>query len=147
MVTPRQNIIRWANVLRACLFRNNDPVKYQTASKICSMTYNGVSEFSDVPIEVLNESALFRPEMYNFKSFINSEIIQILNTDPHGYITFTYNRKRYEGFLNNLQSGDYNHDATYELIAKEIDTNIPFEFENGDTFEFESGEPFTLEGR
>jgi hypothetical protein len=147
MLTPRQNIIRWANILRACLFRNNDPVKYQTSSKVCPVSYNGVSEFSDIPIKVLNESALFRPELYNFKSFIDAEKIQILNTNPHGYITFTFNKVHYEGFLNNVQSGDYNKDATYELIAKEIDINIPFEFENGDPFELESGEPFTLEGR
>jgi hypothetical protein len=111
------------------------------------MSYDSVSEFSDVPVSILNESALFRPELYNFKSFIDAEKIQILNTNPHGYITFTFNRVNYEGFLNNVQSGDYNYDATYELTAKEIDTNIPFEFENGDPFDLENGEPFTLEGR
>jgi len=144
MLTPRQNIIRWANVLKACLFKNNDPIKYQTSSKVCAMSYDGVSEFSDIPVSVLNESALFRPELYNFKSFIDAEKIQILNTNPHGYITFTFNKVHYTGYLNNVQSGDYNKDATYELIAKEIDTNIPFEFMDDSNFEFMDGTNFTL---
>lgn len=137
MLTPRQNMLRWSNVLRAALYKNGDPVKYQNSSKVVSMIYDSTNEFSDIQQAELN-TALFRPEFYEFESYINTEILSILNNNPHGYVRFSYESEIYEGYLESIETGDYNKKATYKLLAKEISTGNDFLLESALTLQLES---------
>jgi hypothetical protein len=127
MLSPRQNALRSGNIIRPALYKNSNPVKFQTASKYISIN-TGVDDFTDIQQSEL-DTALFRPELYSFKSYINSVLLGILNTNPHGFIRFTYEGTTYEGFINSIETGDYNKEASYELIAKEIETgkNLTYE--------------------
>lgn len=138
MLTPRQNCVRWGNVLRAALYKNSDPIKFVNAAKLISLIIDGINEFSDIT-QAEFDSALFIPEEYDFKSYVNSSILAILNNDPHGFIGFTYDNVRYEGYLQSIESENYNKDATYKLIAKEVSSDDYLLFEEGNEMLFEDG--------
>lgn len=128
MLTPRQNAIRNGSIIRPALYKSDNPIKYQTASKYISIN-TGIDDFTDINQSEL-EAPLFKPELYTFKSYINSVLLGILNTNPHGFIRFTYEGVEYEGFIDSIETGDYNKEATYKLIAKEKETGNNLTYEN-----------------
>lgn len=128
MLTPRQNAIRNGSIIRPALYKSSNPIKYQTASKYISIN-TGIDDFTDIGQGEL-EAPLFIPELYTFKSYINSVILGILNTNPHGFIRFSYEGTIYEGFIDSIETGDYNKEATYKLIAKGIETGNVMIYEN-----------------
>jgi hypothetical protein len=141
-LTPRENLIRWGNILRIAQWKQDTLIKF-ISSKKSSITYrnqNGdiVNEFDDITGDEL-DPALFLPAMYDFKSFINKEIIDILNENPNGYIKFQNNEVTYEGFLHELKGGQYNNLATYKLIAKATMSGQQKIFEDGIGATFENG--------
>jgi hypothetical protein len=128
MLTPRQNAIRNGSIIRPALYKSDSPIKFQTASKYISIN-TGIDDFNDINQAEL-ESALFKPELYTFKSYINSVLLEVLNTNPHGFIRFSYEGTVYEGFIDSVETGDYNKEATYKLIAKNIETGAGLLYEN-----------------
>jgi hypothetical protein len=128
MLTPRQNAIRNGSIIRPALYKSSNPIKYQTASKYISIN-TGIDDFTDIGQGEL-EAPLFIPELYTFKSYINSVILGILNINPHGFIRFSYEGTIYEGFIDSIETGDYNKEATYKLIAKGIETGNVMIYEN-----------------
>lgn len=145
MLSPRANLLRWGNVLKAALYKNSNPVKFQSASKVFTMTKDGVNEFADITQDDINDEPLFIPKLYSFESLINTDILAILNTNPHGYIQFTYEGTTYQGYIKEIKTGDYNKKATYELFAKEVTNVDNFLFEDGDNFLMEDGDNFIFE--
>jgi len=61
-----------------------------------------------------------------------------LLTNPNGYIQFSFRGENYQGYINNLEIGDYNRKATFELIAKD-GTKIYRIFEDKNLHIFENG--------
>jgi hypothetical protein len=119
-LTPRQNVLRWGNILKACLYKNEDGISFQSASKLISMVYDSIDELSNISNGELPEG-LFIPELFSFKSYVNRRILGILNVNPHGYATGTFRGIRFVGFLNKLETAsNYNKIGTYELIGSSI---------------------------
>jgi len=119
MLTPRQNAVRWGNVLMSSLWKNTDPVKFQSTSKQFTMGYSGTDELSDIAQSELPLPYIL-PNLFNFKSFINTRILAILNTNPHGFIVFTYYGVKKAGFINKIEGSDYARLYNYELIEADI---------------------------
>jgi hypothetical protein len=141
-LTPRENLIRWGNILRIAQWKQDVVIKF-ISSKKSNITYrnqNGdiVNEFDDITGDEL-EPALFLPILYDFKSIINKEIIDILNENPNGYIKFQNNEVTYEGYLHELKGGQFNSLATYKLIAKATMSGLQKIFEDGVGATFENG--------
>lgn len=145
MLTPRQNATRWGNVLKTALYKNNNPIKFQTASKQFEMTVDGVNEFSDIAQTDIPDDPIFIPELYSFESYITTDYLTILNANPHGFIRFTYEGVTYEGYVKEIKTGDYNKKATYELFAKAISNADNFIYEDGDNFILEDGDNLIYE--
>lgn len=144
-ISPRRNLVRWGNIIKSALFKNSNPVKFQSAAKVCEMMYYGTDEFSSIEQNELPDEGLFIPQLYTFKSIITPDILLILNQNPHGFIRFTFRGGNYEGFINKITTGDYNKSADYELIAKKIKTPDNFIFEDNTNFITESNENLTFE--
>lgn len=145
MLTPRQNLLRHANLIATTLFRKTDGVlKAQSVNKIFELTVNGVDENSDVTTAELGTSLII-PELYEFDSYVNTTIINILLNNPHGFIRFSNFGVNYEGYLMRCETGDYNKKASYSVIGRTV---IPDEnkiFEDGENFMFEDSENFIFE--
>lgn len=148
--TPRENLIRNANFYKSGLWNHNLLIKFVRAAKDKNIEYtnqNGdlVNEFDDLSGADLQDPALFIPETYEFEAPFTPAILAILNSNPHGYIRFSFDGKNYEGYLLTVESGYYNRKAQYKLLAKEPtygdnyifedDLNYVFEDTNNDTFD------------
>jgi hypothetical protein len=150
-LTPRENIIRNAGLIKSGLWLHDLKVKFVKAQKDKDITYvnqngNSVSEFDDLDGTDLVKSQLFIPEVYEFESKITPEIFTILNTNPHGYIRFSFNETEYEGFLLSVESGEYNgRKANYRLIAKTVTVGDNKVFEDEDNMVFEDGNNYVFE--
>jgi len=83
------------------------------------MGYSGLDELSDIGQSEL-PLPVFLPNLLKFRSFMNTRMLSILNTDPHGFIVFTYYGVRYAGFINNIEGSDYPKLYSYELIQADI---------------------------
>lgn len=145
MLTPRQNAVRWGNILKACLYKSSNPISFQKAIKTVQMLYDGKDELSSIDQSEMTDSTLFIPELYSFKSIINSDVLAILNINPHGYIRFTFRGGTYEGFINKIEAGDYTLEANYELIAKQLSYGENFIFEDNTNFVTEENENLVFE--
>jgi hypothetical protein len=150
-ITSRENLIRWANVLKAGQWKRDALIKF-SGSKKMNITYenqNGtiVNEFDDITEDELIGDRLFNPEIYEVKGIFNASILTILNTDAHGVITFNFEGKYYEGFLDEMKTEDYNEKATYRLIAKDSSDGASSVriFEDGYDTLFSDGKQHQLE--
>lgn len=136
-LTPRQNAIRWGNILKSCHYKNTGSFQAQKTDKQYELEIGGVDENSDIALSEL-ETPLFIPEKYIFEGYLTPTQIAILLANPHGYIDFTYNGINYAGFIDKVELGDYNKKATFELIAKDTSIDIRT-FEDGSLHTFEDG--------
>ncbi len=140
--TPRENLIRNAGFYKSGLWNHELLIKFVRAVKDKNISYtnqNGslVNEFDDLSGEDLQDPALYVPEQYEFDAPFTPAMLAILNTNPHGYITFSFNGQNYEGYLLTVESGYYNRKASYKLLAKQLTY--------GDNFIFEDELNFVLE--
>lgn len=121
MLTPRQNAVRWGNVLRACHYLNTNPFRAQKTTKLFELEMGSeyVDENSDIALSELAD-ALFIPELYLFDYYINASMIAAINANPNGTITFISDGITYAGFIDKIETKSYNKKASFQLIAAEI---------------------------
>jgi hypothetical protein len=141
VLTPRENIIRWANYIKGAFFRpeNSDfTIKFQSSKKNIDINYvnqNGDTVYEHQDITNFGDMAdvirLFNAEYYEFKGIFREQFAAILRLNPHGLITFTFDGVAYEGFIDELQTEDYNQKASYKLIAHESSTDVQKVFMDG----------------
>lgn len=123
--TPRENTIRWANFIKSGLWKEGTILlKFQAATKSIDIIYknqNGdiVDEFDNITDSDLLDIRLFDPQYYEFEGVFNLNFKEKLDDNPHGLIKFTFDENNYIGFIDELQTQDYNRKAKYKLIAYE----------------------------
>ena len=130
-LTPRENLIRWGNFLKSQYWREEEDfvIRFTKSTKAVNITYenqNGdiVDEFDNIQASEIPDIRLFNPQYYEFKGVFDLEKAASLNTDPHGIILFTFENVGYAGFVDEIQSEDYNRKATYKLIATEATQDV-----------------------
>lgn len=126
MLTPRQNAIRWGNVISACHTHIYLPFKEQKTTKLFELEIGSdyVDENSDIELSEL-ESPLFLPELYSFDYYITSAMLTAIEANPNGVFTFYSNGIQYAGYIDKLETKKYNKTANFQLIACEVP---PFNF-------------------
>lgn len=139
-ISPRSNAVRWGNMIKSALYKNNGNLNYQKSEKLFSLTIDGIDENSSVLQSEMGEPLII-PELYTFESYLTLEMVNILRENPHGFISFTYNGIGYEGYIDELQMSDNNKKANFKLIAKApselnnfifFDSNDFYFFDNND---------------
>ncbi len=148
-LTPRENLIRNSGLIKPSLYLHDLVVKFVKAQKDINISYtnqngNSVNEFDDLDGTDLLNPSLFIPETYEFKSKISPELVAILNSNPHGYFTFTFDGNSYQGYLLSLDSGYYDRKANYKLVAKELADGDNYIFEENNNFVFEDGSNYVF---
>ena len=149
-LTPRENLIRWSNILKVGMWKDTASIKFVSSKKKINITYlnqNGdiVNEFDDLDEGDLPDIRLFDPEILEFEGTINAEKLAILDIDPHGFIRFSFNGETYDGYLNKLETQKYNRTAKYELLSRPYDGERNKIFEDGHNFVFEDGHNYIFE--
>jgi hypothetical protein len=149
-LTPRENLIRWSNILRIGMWKDAVSIKFVSSKKKINITYlnqNGdiVNEFDDLDEGDLPDIRLFDPEILEFSGIIDAEKLAILDTDPHGFIRFSFNGESYDGYINKLTTQKYNRTAKYELLSRPYDGGRNKIFEDGNNFVFEDGHNYIYE--
>lgn len=137
-LTPRQNAIRWGNIIKACHYKNTGAIKAQRTEKQFELEINDVNENSDITLAEL-ATALFIPEKLLFEGYLTPSQIAILLANPHGYIRCKYRSIIYEGFIDKIELTDYNKKANFELIRKAIIADSDFQFQDGTLYQFQDG--------
>ena len=144
-LSPRNNLLRWGEWLRATLFKMNGAIKFQKAEKNVTATINGVDDFSDITKNELLDQ-FFIPEVYRFEAPLTTAQIRIILNNPHGFVRFSYLGKQYEGFIEQLECGDYKNNATFTLMGRvPITDSSNYIFEGGTNYIFEDGTNFIFE--
>lgn len=146
-LTARENLLRWASYIKASQWKETDfTIRFRKSKKGIDMTYtnaNGdtVTELSDIPAsEIADIIRLFNPEIYEFESIFNLELNAAIEAEPHGLILFEFENIGYAGFIEEIQTQDYNQKATYKLIAYDSASGIEKLFEDSESVLFEDGE-------
>lgn len=142
-LTPRENLIRNGSLIKPALYKTTELIKFVKSKKKVDISYqnqNGqnVNEFDDIEASELTEDALFIPEMHEFEAFVVTEHLTILNENPHGFIKYSFDGVDYQGYIDEVETKDYNRKATYKLIAKpfiEPESNKIYEDDYNDIFE------------
>jgi hypothetical protein len=145
-ITPRENMIRWGNLIKCGLWKETSfDIRFQKSVKTININYenqNGdtVNEFDNIESTELTDDRLFNPQLYSFDSTFDLTKLATLKSNPHGYITFTFEGVGYAGFIDEIQTEDYNRKAKYTLIAIESTQNVRKAFADGDLADFANGD-------
>lgn len=97
----------------------NDPSTPATSLPGISKNLNGtqITEVDDVLINTLGDK-YFRPYLFTFESEYPVNMYTIINTNPRGYISFTWNGVEYKGFIYKVEyNAGSNKATTFELLA------------------------------
>lgn len=122
--SPRNNLLRHANWIKAMFWK--DPsfeVRFRKSKKGINITYisilgDTISEFDNITAsEVLDVLRLFNPQYYEFSGVFDSSFREALQSNPHGIIRFSHLGTNYAGFVDEIQTQDYERTAEYKLIA------------------------------
>lgn len=148
MLSPRSNMIRWGNILKACLYKTDKAIKYIKSAKLFSLFIysdetTSVDENSNLTQSELGTDLII-PEIYTFDGHLNESDIQNILAEPHGYFTFSYMGRNYEGFIDIIELKNYKRKANFTLIAKNI-ASINRTFEDGTNHTFEDATQKTNE--
>lgn len=147
-LTPRENLIRWSNILRSGLWKQTSPetIKFLKASKKTDISYfnqneEWVHEFDDLDSDTdLLTERLFNPEYYEFEAPITKDMLSVLDENPHGLIKFEFDNEYYQGFLDELQYSDYEQIAKWKLIAYDATQDVQKVHMNGKDAEYMEGD-------
>lgn len=144
--SPRECIIRWSNWISAGLYRSaNKIINYVTSQKDTNISYTNeggvsVNEHDDIPdAEML--SPVILPELDEFEKPVSEDILNTLEGDPHGVITYSYDGQNRAVFLLSLETEDYTKAGTWKGISVSYSAVVTDSaiFENGNTIQFENG--------
>ncbi|MCK5607921.1 hypothetical protein KAR91_38935 [Candidatus Pacearchaeota archaeon] len=120
-ISPKRNLLRWDLVLAVTLWKDLTSViqflKTQTNVNITTQlaAETPVVETADVNASDLS-NPLYYPEQYEFLAPVNATVISALNSDPHRYVTFSFDGATYTGYLLSVEMSDYKENATWKLI-------------------------------
>ena len=144
--TPRECLIRHGNLIKSMYWRETDfKIRFSKSKKAVNIKYtnqNGdlVNEFDPINASELTDDKLIIPKYYEFDGIFNEEIADNLELNPHGLIIFTFDGLDYAGFVDEVQTQDYDRQAKYKLIAYEATSGELMQFEDGTQATFEDGE-------
>lgn len=84
---------------------------------------NVITEFKDIEISSL-PAKLFRPYLFEITTVSPVNMWSIMNSNPNGYISFTWKNRVYKGFIMNVtQRLAQSAPTSYELLAHPDTTN------------------------
>lgn len=136
-ITPRQNAVRWGNILKNCHYKNISNFQAQKTDKQFALEVDGIDENSDIAMSELGTS-LFIPELHSIESFLTRENLAILLANPHGYFRYSYNGEKFEGYIEKAELS-YNN-TTVKIDAKPRNKSTILRiFEGGNNHLFENG--------
>lgn len=137
MLSPRQNFLRWANIIKNCHYKNTSDFKAQETLKQYELEIDGIDENSDIAMSELGTS-LFIPELHSIESFLTRENLAILLANPHGYFRYSYNGEKFEGYIEKAELS-YNN-TTVKIDAKPRNKSTILRiFEGGNNHLLENG--------
>lgn len=129
-ITPRRNLMRNGRFLRS-LFDGQDS-KFISFVKQYQMLFNGTAtekpsvssnidsglleEVSDISVADLGDK-LFRPWIFNVTTKVPINAYQLINSNPRGYIKFTYGNRIYKGFIMYVEQSGLNAPVSLKLLA------------------------------
>lgn len=150
-ITGRENIIRHGKVINTINRKAKQPLRFSSLKKGVNISYTNstgaeVSEKDSVqPSELIGD--LIIPVTYNFKHPVNQSILTTMNTDPHGFITFTYgdNSETIYAKIKTLDIEAYPEVAEWTVNGTLIISGLNFNFEDGNNFIFEELNNFIFE--
>jgi len=119
--TPKRILLNNSDLVTPCLFKNQlsylQFVNNQQDNN-ASTTVSGSTK-TEKEDQIVNSifSPYFLPIKYDFKKYLNSEMIGLINTNPHGYVTFHSRGTTYKGFILEVGKGGYQKEGNWLLIA------------------------------
>lgn len=123
LITPRRNLLNHLNQLSIPLWKSEGDMNYISKQfELDLTTQDGIgdpviSEIADLAYADMEEP-LFYPELYNFNAPLDNDTILQLLTDPHGYVTFTFEGTDYTGFIIEVSSEPFNRQGNWTLIRR-----------------------------
>lgn len=140
---PRNNLLRHANWIKAMFWKDPDfEIRFRKSKKGVNITYtsalgNTVSEFDSITAAELDSVVrLFNPQYYELKGRFMAEYRDALQENPHGVIRFSHFGTNYSGFVDEVQTRDYERQADYKLIASNTAAGALKEFTDDSLAEF-----------
>lgn len=121
-ITPKRNLRNHRNQLSIPLWKSEAKTFYlEKQFELDLLTKIGtediIEEKEDFTYSGLQEP-LYYPELYNFTSKLTFAHILQLQSDPHGYVTFTYDGETYTGFILEVSSEPFNRKGNWTLIRR-----------------------------
>jgi len=139
-ITPRQNMVRWGNVIGQSLFRNDNPIKYVKSDKQFNLQiYSDGSTYIDENTDIAKSELgdlLYIPEMVSIEAALEEGDLQTILANPHGHFHFTYRGKSYSIFADKIEIKDYKLSVIIDGLA--MNTEVIYR-----TFEDENLHVFT----
>ena len=148
-ISGRENMIRHEGLLTPMLWKRAQNIRFlslKKGTKIQYTTFKGkvVMETDTIMYDELN-GRYFVPKLDTFVKEVNRNIITVMNTDPHGFITYSNDGEDFSGFIKTLDVESYPSTAEWTTIRREYIAELNFVFENEDNVIDEQEDNFIFE--
>lgn len=127
-ITPKQMLLAHGPWLRSLSYKqDNRNIQFQTAYKTATLQINypsGVVD-EDASETILSlGNRLFLPFIFKFTTRVPDNIIPLMEANPRGYITFTYDGLTWKGFPNEVGVKPASNDAQEWTLLATADNNM-----------------------
>jgi len=147
---PRENLLRHIPEISPALWKSTNSIRFSNSQKDINISYdnqNGtnVNEQDEIVANEFLTGLYYQPEIHKFEAAITAAMITQLNTNPHGYVTYTFNSVAYAGFIEEVETLPYNKTAIFTVLPQpSISGNILL-MEDGSNFALENDSLFEIE--
>lgn len=118
--TPRSNLIRHLPYVEPQLWKGTKRIKFVRNQKDVDFDFGTPGNEQDDITDFSGSGAKYIPEIHKFTAPITSEMIETLDADPHGYVTYFSGDDYFEGYIYKVETQEYNNKAEFEIIASSI---------------------------
>ncbi len=127
LLSPKHNLIRCSSYVNGGVCQQpNEYIKFTSALKSSELIAGGVAERGDLLISKLNPNYSI-PYLIKFSTKVQFNIIALLQNSARGYITGTWNGRRFYGFVEKVSIKPSFKDAQdWELLGSSLNSISSF---------------------
>jgi len=135
-LSPKRCLNRWGRFLAGVLYQTSGILKFESIAKSDAILESILTDFGEIKIvkekfdfniyEVENRLPLYYPQNISLYVNVPQNISEYIDNKGTGYISFTYQGKRYKGFVTEVD--DYKDNASQQKIVIYMHPETPWDY-------------------
>ena len=135
-LSPKRCMNRWARFLAGVLYQTSGILKFESIAKSDAKLSSILIDYEEIEsvveqfdfdiMDIENRTPLYYPQEVKIYATIPQNISELMSNSNNGYISFTYQGKKYKGFL--IEVEDYKSSESDQEIIVYMHPETPWDY-------------------